>query len=273
MQEPSVKESADGTIKICFEGYSAVIIPSKNDKNTVCVSSQIGCRLPCAFCRSGPFRRDLSIKEIVGQFEAATELIRKRGIRTRGELSKTQDLKPTSVVIMGMGEPMLNFDAVSKAIEHIHSDYHIPYKRITLSTAGIGLDMLEDVAYNVAISLHFPDDQRRAKHMGSCVASINDIITFSRLYSRTHRYGVLIEYLLLEEINDSSDDINLLLSYDWPSETNFNIVECSEVGTYKASKNSLMFKQKIIKAGYKCFIRSRRGHDIEASCGMLSQRA
>lgn len=145
--------SNDGTKRIDFDdGYSSVIIPTVNGKYAVCVSCQIGCPLGCRFCYSGKakLKRNLTCSEIVNQAKAAKEIMNKN---------------PYSVVFMGMGEPMLNFENVINAAEKIHSEFQVRCRRITISTSGIMLEKLLNIQYNVAISLHSPFDKIRKKLM------------------------------------------------------------------------------------------------------------
>lgn len=250
-----VIKSEDGTSKVEFaEGYSSVIIPSKNGKHTICLSSQIGCPLQCSFCRTGQFKRDLAVEEMIRQVRACSRIIKD---------------KPSSIVFMGSGEPMLNFDDVSDSIVEINKRFGIPYDRITLSTCGIDLSLLLDVPYNIAISLHTPFEAVRRRLMPRA-APIEDVLLFAEEYSYNRKHGVMIEYLLIKDINDSNSDIDALLSLDWPSNVNFNIIEFNEHKGFKRSDRLVHFKEALRQAGYKCFIRQSRGRDIGAACGMLS---
>ncbi|MFO7711074.1 MAG: radical SAM protein [Candidatus Woesearchaeota archaeon] len=233
--------SADGTIRLDFEGYSAVVIPTKNGKISVCLSCQVGCPVGCSFCRSGSFVRNLTADEILEQFDACC---------AHG--------KPTSVVFMGSGEPLLNFDAVSEAIREID----VPLRRITVSTCGVNLEKLRDVSYNVAISLHSPFDEVRKKLVP--MGSVKEIVEFSQ------KRGVMIEYCMIRGITDRESDIRELMRLDFGPETNFNLIRLNDSNGYTGSECQ-EFKDQLIKK-YKCFIRYSRGTDIEAACGMLTPR-
>lgn len=144
-----IVHSLDGTIKLLFpDKYIAVCIPTKDEKWSVCVSCQIGCPIGCTFCYTGSFVRNLTADEIVEQVRQAAKII--------GKI-------PTSIVYMGMGEPMSNWNEVKQSIEHIHSEFKIPYKRITVSTSGINVGKLLDVPFHVALSLHSPFSDVRKK--------------------------------------------------------------------------------------------------------------
>lgn len=289
------QKSSDGTILLSFEeGYKSVIIPSKDNKNAVCVSCQIGCPMSCAFCRASEFVKDLSVDEILAQVRTAAGVC--------GSV--------TSIVFMGMGEPMLNYHAVKIAIECIHKEFSIGYRHITLSTCGIGLDKLINVPFHVAISLHGSNDEIRNKLVGGTFsandkkqmhasraksgqisresgdnktegsdsteqtlrpATVAEIVAFSKVYGVQHKDGLMIEYALISGVNDSDSCLDELLSLDWHPNTNFNLIEFNDIGKFKKSTRMNLWKERIINSGFKCFKRLSRGADIEAACGMLKK--
>jgi len=254
-------KSKDGTIKINFlEGYSSVIIPTKEGKNTVCVSCQIGCPVKCKFCYSGKikFKRNLTKEEIVKQVRIASEIIGK---------------KPQAIVFMGMGEPLINIKNVLDAAEEIHNKIAIAYNRITISTSGLkNIDKLIPIKFNVAVSLHSPFDKNR-KELIPLGISVRKIVNFANKYCEIHhkKNYVMVEYALMGGINDSERDLIKLLSLKWPKRTLFNLIEFNNLGEFCRSDDKIYekFKLAIIKKGFKCFIRKSRGQDIGASCGML----
>ena len=256
-----LEKSKEGIIKINFkEGYSSIIIPSKDEKFSVCVSCQIGCPLSCKFCHTGSvkFKRNLSSQEILEQIQTAKEIIKKN---------------PTSVVFMGMGEPLLNLKEVLKAAEEIHNKFSISYNRITISTSCLkNIDKLKDIPFSVAISLHSPFDKIRKKLMPKSIP-IRDIIQFVKNYSKnkSKKKYIMIEYSLIKGINDSDEDLKQLLKLKWPKNTLFNLIEFNHCNNFIPSEIERVhkFKLAIISAGYKCFIRMSRGKDIKAACGML----
>lgn len=251
--------SFDGTIKIDFQGYSSVIIPSINNKLCVCLSCQIGCPVKCSICLSGKmkFKRNLTRDEIVHQFTKSQEVL--------GE-------KITSVVFMGSGEPSLNLENVLVAAEEIHKISNIPYRRITISSAGLkNLDSLANIKFNLAISLHSPFDSKRKK-ISPLLCSTKKILNVSKKYVSQHKKNyIMIEYPMIDGFNDSEKDLAKLVSLPWPGRTIFNLIELNESGNLsKASMEKIQFfKKELIDRGYKCFIRNSRGKDIEASCGMI----
>lgn len=255
-----IEKSQDGTIKINFSGYSAVIIPTRNDKNCVCLSCQIGCGVGCSFCLSGKtkFKRNLKNEEILEQVETAKTILGKN---------------PTSVVFMGSGEPSLNLKNVLESAEEIHKKYNIPYKKITISTIGLAnLKNLEKIKFNLAISLHSAFDKKR-KEISPLACSVRKILGVSKRYVSKHRKNyVMLEYSMIEGFNDSEEDLKKILSFDWPKRTIFNLIEFNETNKMKKTPLERMqyFKIELMKKGYKSFIRNSRGKDIKASCGMLS---
>ncbi|MEI7718783.1 MAG: radical SAM protein [archaeon] len=260
--EYKTEKSSDGTIKINFkEGYIAVIIPTKEEKFAVCVSCQIGCAVGCKFCHSGKlgFKRNLTAEEIVNQVRVA---------------QKVEKAIPTSIIFMGMGEPLLNLENVLSAGEKIHEEFRISYNRITISTSCLkNLDKLEKVKFNLALSVHSVFDATRKKIMPKS-ASISKLVKFANSYISfgNNKKYVMIEYALISGVNDSDKDLKKLISLKWPKRSLFNLIEFNDIDDMKGSSIERLesFKQEIIKKGWKCFIRSSRGKDIEASCGMLS---
>lgn len=261
MSSYKTQKSSDGTIKINFnEGYIAVIIPTKDNKFAVCVSCQIGCAVGCKFCYSGKmgFKRNLTGEEIINQVRVAKEIV---------------GHDPTSVIFMGMGEPLLNLENVLVAGEKIQNIFRVSYNRITISTSCVkGLDKLEKVKFNLALSVHSPFDKIRKIIMplslpiSKVVKSANSYIS----HGNNKKY-VMIEYALISGVNDSDKDLNKLISLKWPERSLFNLIQFNDIGEMKASSMERLeyFKVKIMERGWKCFIRGSRGRDIDASCGML----
>lgn len=252
-------KSSDGTIKITFDGgYHAVIIPTKDEKNAVCVSCQIGCPVGCKFCFTGKigFKRNLSAEEIIEQFSVAEEIIGK---------------KPNTIIFMGMGEPSLNLDAVENAAEYFHR--WLPYNHITISTSCVkNLDKLADMPYGIAVSLHSPFDSIRKKIMGSKV-TVGEIVGFvDRCFAKRKKRAVLIEYVVIGGVNDRNKDLKKIIGLKWPKKVMFNLIELNPIGHFVSSGAGKFdeFKKGIVSSGWKCFTRRSRGKDIGAACGMLN---
>ncbi|MFL3654650.1 MAG: 23S rRNA (adenine(2503)-C(2))-methyltransferase RlmN [Halioglobus sp.] len=274
------QDSTDGTRKwaIRVEGgglVETVLIPAGN-RATLCVSSQVGCALDCSFCSTGKqgFQRDLSAAEIIGQVWLA--------------INSYDGFKPgdrrivTNVVMMGMGEPLLNFDNVVAAMDLMLEDlaYGLSKRRVTLSTSGVvpALDRLAAVSeVSLAVSLHAPNDTLRNQ-----LVPINRKYPIAVLLESCRNYMaaqsdknrvVTIEYTLIEGVNDQRDQALELaeLLRDVPCKINlipFNTFAQSEY--QRPSGNAVSrFWQVLVDAGYIVTIRTTRGDDINAACGQL----
>jgi 23S rRNA (adenine2503-C2)-methyltransferase len=254
--------ASDGTQKLEFsEGYIAVIIPTKDDKYAVCVSCQIGCPVGCKFCYTGKMKlkRNLHADEIFEQVSVAKSIIGKY---------------PNTVVFMGMGEPTLNLGNVLAAAEKIHKEYYLSFQHITISTSCLSnIDTLLNIPYNVALSIHSPFDEVRKKLMPPSIG-IKEILAFAQEYCKRHpRKELMVEYALMNGINDRDEDLKELLSLPWPKSTLFNYIQFNDLDEFKRSSEEriLHFKKETIAAGFKSFVRLSRGKDIKAACGMLDQ--
>lgn len=274
-------DSADGTRKFLFEvaggnAIETVFIPD-GERGTLCVSSQVGCSLDCSFCATGKqgFNRDLTVAEIIGQVFIAAQSF--------GQLQPQGPRRVTNVVLMGMGEPLLNFDNVVDAMALMMDDscYGISKRRVTLSTSGVvpALDRLgEYTDACLAISLHAPNDELRNQ-----LVPINKKYPIAMLLDSAKRYieglpdtrrKMTIEYTLIDQVNDRPEHAHQLVELlrDVPVKINlipfnpFNLVDYKRV-----SNNSLhRFKDILVEAGYTTTVRTTRGDDIDAACGQLS---
>lgn len=275
----SQQDSKDGTRKwaIRVTGGSlveTVLIPD-GDRATLCVSSQVGCSLDCSFCSTGKqgFQRDLSAAEIIGQVWLAIKSYDAFG----------QDKRVvTNVVMMGMGEPLLNFDNVVDAMSLMMDDfgYGISKRRVTLSTSGVvpALDKLAEVSEaSLAISLHAPNDELRNELVPvNRKYPIEQLLQSAKAYidgqSDTRRV-VTIEYTLISGINDSPDmarELAVLLK-DFPCKINLIPFNPFPQSDYKrpSRKAITQFADILTKAGFVTTTRSTRGDDIDAACGQL----
>jgi 23S rRNA (adenine2503-C2)-methyltransferase len=273
-------DSKDGTRKwaIRVSGgdlVETVLIPD-GDRATLCVSSQVGCSLDCSFCSTGKqgFQRDLTAAEIIGQVWLA--------IRSYDGFVKGSRRVVTNVVMMGMGEPLLNFDNVVDAMDLMLDDfgYGLSKRRVTLSTSGVvpALEKLGDISeVSLAISLHAPNDELRSQLVPvNRRYPISQLLDSARRYidkqSDTHRV-VTIEYTLIAGVNDSVElarELAVLLK-DFPCKINlipFNPFPLSDY--QRPSKNAITrFWQLLTDAGFVVTVRSTRGEDIDAACGQL----
>ncbi len=276
----SQHDSIDGTRKwaVRVEGgglVEAVLIPD-GGRATLCVSSQVGCSLDCSFCSTGKqgFMRDLTAAEIVGQVWLA--------INSYDAFQSGKGRVVTNVVMMGMGEPLMNFDNVVAAMDLMLSDlgYGISKRRVTLSTSGVvpALDRLAELSeVSLAISLHAPNDALRSQ-----LVPINRKYPIAELLRSARQYidaqadskrVVTVEYTLIAGINDQPDQARelALLLKDFPCKINlipFNSFPGSEYR--RPSGNAVSrFWQVLVDAGYIVTVRTTRGDDIDAACGQL----
>ncbi|WP_374297880.1 23S rRNA (adenine(2503)-C(2))-methyltransferase RlmN [Acinetobacter sp.] len=282
--------SKDGTRKWVFrvgdgDGslVETVLIPADDKtgaRKTLCISSQVGCALDCSFCSTGKqgFQRDLTPAEIIGQLWVANQSYME-GVPV-GDRTRTV----TNVVMMGMGEPLLNFDPVVASMSLMLDDfaYGMSKRRVTLSTSGV-VPMIDKLAATIdvalAISLHAPNDPLRNE-----LVPINKKYPLEQLIAACQRYlakdgnessrkHVTIEYVMLDGVNDKPEHALQLLKLlkDLPSKINlipFNPFPHAPYG--RSSRNRIMAFQKTLSdAGFVCTIRQTRGDDIDAACGQL----
>lgn len=260
--------SKDGTIKFALNTgdgiIESVVIPQKDDKLTFCISTQVGCAMNCSFCMTGKmgFRRNLSSEEIVEQVI----------------IMNSQVGRPTSIVYMGMGEPMLNIENVVKSIQKINHPKILNFseKKITISTCGItdGMELLRrKTGSRLAISLHASNDEARSKIMPvNNKYPIKELVKLTNEFPRNKKERVMIEYMLLKGINDSKEDLACLIEMFDTDNAMFNLIEFSDTSKeFSKSDNLELFKVGLYKAGFKTFVRESRGSDIKAACGQLSK--
>lgn len=273
------QESQDGTHKwllklSCGNCIETVFIPEAK-RGTLCVSSQVGCGLNCSFCSTAKqgFNRNLSTAEIIGQVWVAVRALSKQ----EGE----HDKRITNVVMMGMGEPLLNFEPVVTAMDIMMDDfaYGLSKRRVTLSTSGVIPEMArlrERSSVALAVSLHAPTDELR-----NILVPINKKYPLTQLMAMCRDYFkneprrvVTFEYVMLKGVNDQPEHAKALIRLlkDVPSKVNlipFNPFpmteyECSDIETILAFRDQLMAK------GINTMTRKTRGDDIDAACGQLA---
>ena len=272
--------SKDGTRKwaIKVSGGSlveTVLIPD-GDRGTLCVSSQVGCSLDCSFCATGKqgFQRDLTAAEIIGQVWLA--------IKSYDAFPSNDKTIVTNVVMMGMGEPLLNFDNVVDAMNLMMDDfgYGISKRRVTLSTSGVvpALDRLGEVSEaSLAISLHAPNDQLRNE-----LVPINKRYPIAELLAACNRYWAkqsdthrvtTVEYTLIAGVNDSVKQARELVALlkDFPCKINLIPFNPFSLSDYRrpSKKAVRAFWQVLTESDIVSTIRTTRGDDIGAACGQL----
>src|SRR5690554_3973178 len=271
--------SADGTRKWVIRVASGscvetVYIP-QNGRGTLCVSSQAGCALDCSFCSTGKqgFNSDLTAAEIVGQVWVAN--------KSFGTIPAKMDRAITNVVMMGMGEPLLNFDNVVAAMSIMMDDlgYGISKRKVTLSTAGVApmVDKLAEVIdVSLALSLHAPNDELRNQ-----LVPINKKYPLAVILDSCKRYisglgekrALTVEYTLLSGVNDQPEHAQQLseLLKDVPCKINLIPFYPFPYSGYERPSNNAIhrFQDALHNAGYNVTVRTPRGDDIDAACGQL----
>ena len=266
--------AADGTRKWLLKvdganAVEAVFIP-ETSRGTLCVSSQAGCVLDCAFCSTGKqgFNRNLTTAEIVGQLWLANRLLEgKRPV--------------TNVVMMGMGEPLLNLDNVIPALRVMLDDnaYGLSRRRVTVSTAGVvpGIDRLrEECPVALAVSLHAPNDALRDR-----LVPINRKYPLRELIAACNRYldkaprdFITFEYVMLEDVNDGEAHARELIAFSKKVSSKFNLIPFNPFPRSEFKRSSperiRRFAEVLQRGGLTVTTRKTRGDDIAAACGQLA---
>ena len=276
--------ASDGTRKWLFDvgssAVDAVFIPEAG-RGTLCISSQAGCALDCAFCSTGKqgFNRNLSTAEIIGQLRYADRTLK----ADLGIVGRTLDgVQPvTNVVMMGMGEPLANFEAVVPALELMLDDnaYGLSRRRVTVSTSGL-VPQIDELARRcpvaLAVSLHAPTDALR-----DVLVPINKRYPIAELLAACNRYlefaprdFITFEYVMLDAVNDQMEHAEALIKIarQVPCKLNlipFNPFPNSEFRT-SPREQILAFQRRLSDAGIVTTIRKTRGDDIDAACGQLA---
>ena len=274
----SARRADDGTHKFLFDvgdgnAVEAVFIPEA-ERGTLCVSTQAGCALECAFCATGKqgFNRNLGVAEIIGQLWQANKAL---GHDPRGERVVS------NVVLMGMGEPLANFDNSVAAIRLMLDDnaYGLSRRRVTVSTAGLvpAMDRLrEECPVALAVSLHAPDDALR-----DTLVPINKKYPLSALMAACGRYlekaprdFVTFEYVLIEGVNDREHDARALIALTREVSCKFNMIPFNPFpgSRYRRSRPERVrrFVDVLSRAGVVTTVRKTRGEEIDAACGQLA---
>lgn len=247
----------------------AVLMRHKDKRNTICVSSQVGCPLNCAFCATGKmgFKRNLEISEVVEQV-----LFFARYLKQIGE-------KITNIVFMGMGEPFLNYQNIIESITILNDKegFNLGARRFSISTAGIieGIEKLakEKLQINLAVSLHAPNDKLRSKLMPiDKKYPIKKILSSIDGYIKKTRRRVMFEYIMIKNLNDSKEHAQALAKFMNKPFYFVNLISCNPTGIFKPS--SLLrikkFQEILEKEGVIVTKRYRFGQGIKAACGQLA---
>jgi 23S rRNA (adenine2503-C2)-methyltransferase len=271
-----VEQSKDGTKKFLFQLEDAnciesVLIPDKK-RLTLCVSTQVGCALGCRFCLTGKmgWKRDLLVSEILNQILAVRETL-------------THPASITNVVLMGMGEPLINYHHTLKAIKlMINPDaFKFSSRKVTLSTAGVfpELEQLsqERVSFRLAISLNASDEKTRSILMPvNRRYPMNKVLEVCRKFPLRPRSRITFEYVLVEGINDSPSHAKRLLKLlkSIPSKVNLiPLNEAPEIPFKRPSEKKIrQFQEILMEGGLTAIVRSSKGAEISAACGQLQAK-
>ena len=269
-QEPDVvTESIDGTRKYLFYASSGNAIESvyipEDDRATLCISSQKGCKMNCSFCMTGRqgFHGNLTSAEIINQI-----------------LSIPESESLTNVVFMGMGEPMDNYDAVVKVIEVLTAKWGFAWspKRITVSSIGKLTELkrlIDSTSVHIAISVHSPFHRERLQLMPVENAfPIDDVMTLLANYDFAHQRRLSVEYIMWDNLNDDIAHANALAELIRHTSARVNLIRFHAIpdSRLRTATNQRMveFRDHLNQLGIICTIRRSRGEDIMAACGMLA---
>jgi 23S rRNA (adenine2503-C2)-methyltransferase len=263
-------DDPDGTIKFVFELNDGARIESvrlkDDDRNTLCISTQAGCRMGCKFCATGQleFQRNLTAAEIVDQVYQAERIC--------GRID--------NLVYMGMGEPLDNFENVMRSVEILNdkNGRNIGIRHITISTCGLPEPIkqltLSPIQPRLAVSLHGPDDATRSKIMrvGSKYP-LADVMASLKSYQGATGKRITVEYCMIDGINDATEHARALVKLLKPLKVNVNLIELNPFPgcRYKPSSTDQIreFSETLSKAGIETIIRFKRGRSIKAACGQL----
>ena len=272
-----VERSKDGTVKYGFKlkdnNYIESVLIPEDGRNTLCVSSQVGCAMGCEFCLTGGmgFKRNLSPGEIVGQV-----------VRVRNLLHDDEDTESVlnNLVFMGMGEPLANFDNLLVALEILTYQRGLNFsdRRITVSTCGLVPKIKElgqKTRVNLAVSLHSVDDSIRSKLMPiNNKYPVAELLEACKNFPMPKRKRIMFEYILIKDLNDSVSDAEILAERlrDIPCKINLLPYNETSALSYQrpSDKKIELFQKTLWKAGFTVLVRSSRGSDISAACGQLA---
>lgn len=251
------------------EQIETVLIPQKDGRYVVCLSSQVGCPMACVFCATGMqgFTRNLTAEEIIEQFLFWARYLKKNG----GKID--------NAVFMGQGEPFLNYEEVIKAIKILNDPetFNFGARRISISTAGIvnGIKRLsgENLQVNLAISLHAPSDALRSNIMPAAGQTpIKKLLAAVDNYLEKTGRRVMFEYLLIKEVNDRDEDAQMLAKLLNKPLYLLNLIPYNQTGRFQPSSSARTkrFMELVEKTGMPVTIRHSLGQEVDAACGQLA---
>ncbi|MCX6739336.1 MAG: 23S rRNA (adenine(2503)-C(2))-methyltransferase RlmN [Candidatus Parcubacteria bacterium] len=266
----SDKDTVKALLKLSDGKFiETVLMRHEDGRNTVCVSSMVGCPMKCAFCATGEMglMRKLTADEIITQVLFFTRLLKKENERVG------------SVVFMGMGEPFLNYDNVMKSVRVMNSPegFGIGARHISISTCGVfeGIKKLseEDLALNLAISLHASNDEVREKLMPVAHGyAIKELLSVVDEYITKTKRKVMFEYLMINGVNDTDKMAEELAGLLEKKLCVVNLIQYNDTGSFVASSHNRMnrFNEILEKNGVPATMRYRFGRDIKGACGQLA---
>lgn len=262
-----VDETSKYLFKLEDGALIETVLMSYHDRNTICISSQVGCKMGCKFCAStkAGYERNLEVSELLEQIYY---------------VSRTEDIRINNIVLMGIGEPLDNYDNVIKFIKIITDErgYNMSIRNITLSTCGLAneIDRLsqEDLPINLTISLHNPFDSERSAIMPiNNRYKIGEVFESAKNYFKSTGRRVSFEYTLIKDVNDSDRHIDEIVKLFNHENFHLNLIPLNaidEFGKPSTNSNDLeIFKQKLVKRGINATIRKSMGIDIDGACGQL----
>jgi len=267
--------SNDGSTKIVYETFDnkfieTVVIPTEK-RNTICISTQIGCPVGCSFCNTGTMGlvRNLSVAEVFEQVILSEQLL---------------NIKITNVVYMGMGEPLANYDVTVESIKRLVSDTYknMSRRKIVVSTSGLLEKMrdlaLTDYAPKLALSLHFSSDNLRKKHIPVAKNySLKELIDTCLYYKKETGLDITYEYLLIKNLNCNRENVGELVEIfkDYLGEVKFNLIPFNEYSGsdfQRPSNNEIdRFSKELRKVGFTSLLRDSAGRDVSGACGTLGK--
>jgi len=277
----AIERSADGTLKYGFlldDGafIETVLIPEE-ERNTLCISSQVGCAMGCSFCLTGTlgFKRNLRPAEMVNQITAVIE-----HQLTSGNRPVNQQKIISNLVFMGMGEPLANFDNLLTAIAIVTDQRGLDFsdRRVTVSTCGLVpkiIELGEKTKVNLAVSLHSADDGIRSQLMPiNRTYPLATLLAACREFPMPKRKRIMFEYILIRDVNDTPADAELLAAKLRNIPCKMNLLPYNESSglPYQRPANERIetFQQILRSKGFTVLLRSSRGADISAACGQLA---
>jgi len=305
---PEIKEvfpSRDGSIKFAFLLKDGNVVESifmpEEKRDTLCISTQIGCRMGCKFCVTGKigFIRDLTTSEIVGQLIAVKQYLengasptntpkivsltgeRQGRLIAKKELRESSEKLITNIVFMGMGEPVDNLDNVMRALDILKDPFGLDYsyRKITLSSVGLidGLHLIKPKVAGIAISLNAADDEKRSYLMPiNRLYPIRSILNFVKYFKGTNRTRITFEYILIKGFNDSLEDAKQLSEILKGVKCKINLIPYNESHYFDFktpdAETIERFQAHLTSRFFTTIIRNSRGQDIGGACGQLGMR-